>query len=146
MKWNNSNPFAGCDDFRPLCCGSGTGRNPPSGQSATTPFFPFSPCRSRTSPLRPPSRGWATAGRCGRTARRFRRGPPAIRDSSLRSAAALRPRHALVAGLDLADPLEDELLHAFALIGLGRIDVALRIDGDAVHAEELAGLAAAAAE
>src|SRR5262249_41636710 len=31
-------------------------------------------------------------------------------------------------------------------IGLGRIDVALGIDRDAVHAEELAGLAAAAAE
>src|SRR5262249_23506682 len=61
-------------------------------------------------------------------------------------AAALRPHHTLVAGLYLSDALEVELLYAFALIGLGRIDVALGIDRDAVHAEELAGLAAAAAE
>src|ERR1700693_4819066 len=62
------------------------------------------------------------------------------------SAAALRPHDALVAGLHHADTLEVELLDAFALVGLGRIDVALGVGGDAVHAEDLAGLAPAATE
>ena len=43
-------------------------------------------------------------------------------------------------------PLYDELLQALAGVGFGRVDVALRVDGDAVHAEEHAGLAAAVAE
>src|SRR3984957_20088013 len=62
------------------------------------------------------------------------------------SGAALRPDGALIAGLHLADALVVELLHPLTFIGFGRVDVALRVDGDAVHAEELAGLAAAAAE
>ena len=45
-----------------------------------------------------------------------------------------------------AEPLVDELLQAPALVGLGRVDVALRVGRDAVHGEELAGLAAAVAE
>src|SRR5207237_1515424 len=45
-----------------------------------------------------------------------------------------------------ADALVDELLQPLALVSLGRVEVALRIGGDAVHAEELARLAAAVAE
>src|SRR5438552_18583737 len=47
---------------------------------------------------------------------------------------------------DLTHALEHELLDAFSFEGLGRVDVALGIHGDAVHAVELAGLASAAAE
>src|SRR5262249_54436181 len=54
-----------------------------------------------------------------------------------------RPRHAF---LRRAHALEHELLQAFSGVGLGRVDVALRIDGDTVHAAELARLAAAFAE
>src|SRR5204863_9793636 len=39
-----------------------------------------------------------------------------------------------------------ELLQTPALVRLGRVDVALRIDGDAVHRVPLSGLAAAVAE
>ena len=35
---------------------------------------------------------------------------------------------------DRADALVDELLHALALVGFGRVDVALRVGRDAVHA------------
>src|SRR5207249_3224314 len=63
------------------------------------------------------------------------------------STASLRPDHALIAAeRHLAHALEVEFLHALTLEGLGRIDVALGIDRDAVHAVELARLAAAAAE
>src|SRR6516162_8592703 len=58
----------------------------------------------------------------------------------------LRPYRALVAGLHHADALVDELLDAFALKGFGRVDVALGVGGDRVHAEKLAGLAPTAAE
>ena len=47
---------------------------------------------------------------------------------------------------DRRQPLVDELLQAPALVGLGRVDVALRIGRDAVDGEELAGLPAAVAE
>ena len=40
----------------------------------------------------------------------------------------------------------DELLHALAVMLLARIDVALRVDGDAADGEELSRIAAAAAE
>ena len=39
---------------------------------------------------------------------------------------------------DLTHALEHELLDAFSFEGLGRVDVALGIDGNAVHAVELA--------
>src|SRR5215471_13572560 len=58
----------------------------------------------------------------------------------------LRPYRALIAGLHHADALVDELLDAFTLKGFGRVDVALGVGRDRVHAEELAGLAPAAAE
>src|SRR6202521_82482 len=58
----------------------------------------------------------------------------------------LRPHRSLVAGLHHADALIVELLDALTLVGLSRIDVALGIRRDRVHAEELAGLASAAAE
>src|SRR2546422_223831 len=57
-----------------------------------------------------------------------------------------RPGHALAAAAHRAAALVDEFLQALALVGLGRVEVALRVGGDAVHAEELPGLAAAVAE
>ena len=57
-----------------------------------------------------------------------------------------RPGHALVAGGDAAHALVDELLQALSFVGLGRVDVALGVGRDAVHAVELARLAAAVAE
>src|SRR6516165_1253409 len=56
------------------------------------------------------------------------------------------PHHALVARRHHSDPFVQEALHALSLEGLGRIDVALGIDRDAVHAVEFAGLAPAAAK
>jgi hypothetical protein len=62
-------------------------------------------------------------------------------------AAALRPHGTLLCSAhDLAHALVFELLDAFSFEGLGREDVALGVDRDAVHAIELAGLAPAAAE
>src|SRR5262249_17466775 len=57
-----------------------------------------------------------------------------------------RPGHALIAARLRLDALVDELLHALTLVGLGRVEVALRIRRDAVHAVELPRLAAAVAE
>src|SRR5215467_9863019 len=70
------------------------------------------------------------------------------RDSSCCAlAAALGPHGALRGSADhVAHALVLELLDAFSLEGFGRVDVALRIDRDAVHAVELAGLASAAAK
>src|SRR5262249_62284787 len=59
---------------------------------------------------------------------------------------ALRPEHALVASDDVAHALVDELLDAFSFPGLGRVEVALGVGRDRVHAVELPGLAAAVAE
>src|SRR5262245_11974698 len=59
---------------------------------------------------------------------------------------ALRPEHALVAGDDVAHALVDELLDTLTLPGLGRVEVALGVGRDRVHAVELARLAAAVAE
>src|SRR5215470_6354744 len=69
------------------------------------------------------------------------------RSSHLALAAALRPHGPLLRSAhDLAHALVFELLDSFSFEGFGRVDVALRVDGDAVHAVELAGLAPAAAE
>src|SRR5712692_5642268 len=57
-----------------------------------------------------------------------------------------RPQHALAAPWNRAYAFVDEFLHALAFVRLGRVEVALRIGGDAVHAVELAGLAPAVAE
>src|SRR5437016_11572306 len=57
-----------------------------------------------------------------------------------------RPHHALVLFRDRGHPFEHELLHALTAIGLGRVDVALRVGRDAVHAVELARLPAPLAE
>ena len=43
-----------------------------------------------------------------------------------------RPEYTLAPGRDRADAFVDELLHALSFVGLGRIDVALRIGGNAV--------------
>src|SRR5580765_6607306 len=56
-----------------------------------------------------------------------------------------RPNHPLTAP-HLAHALVDELLQPFSLVRLGGVEVALRVRGDAVHAEELSRLAAAVAE
>src|SRR6266853_1674799 len=57
-----------------------------------------------------------------------------------------RPQHALAPARNRAHALVDEFLHAFAFVGLGGVEVALRVARDAVHAIELAGLAPAVAE
>ena len=57
-----------------------------------------------------------------------------------------RPYRALIHLRHRREALVDELLQAASLVGLGRVDVALRIDRDAVHGEELPGLPAAVAE
>src|SRR4051812_14792269 len=62
-----------------------------------------------------------------------------------RPGSAPRPDDALL-GRHAPDALVHELLDPLALVGLGRVQVALRVDRDAVHAEELAGLPAAVAE
>src|SRR5882672_7089811 len=60
---------------------------------------------------------------------------PLYRYSSAQSnLARARPGHALAAAADRADALVDELLQALALVGLGRVEVAFRVGGDAVHA------------
>src|SRR5438876_1131400 len=56
------------------------------------------------------------------------------------------PKHALIGSHHVADPLVDEFLQAFAFPGFGRVDVALGIGRDAVHAVELAGLTTAVPE
>ena len=58
----------------------------------------------------------------------------------------LGPERALVRRRYPANALEHELLQALALPGFGRIDVAFRVHGDAVHAVELARLAPTVAE
>src|SRR5882672_11406228 len=60
---------------------------------------------------------------------------PLYRYSSAQSnLARARPGHALAAAADRADALVDEFLQALALVGLGRVEVAFRVGGDAVHA------------
>src|SRR5581483_2382071 len=61
--------------------------------------------------------------------------------------ARLRPDRALVLALfHVLHALQHELLNAAAVVGLGREDVALGVDRNAVHGVELAGLLAAVAE
>src|ERR1019366_4817891 len=54
-----------------------------------------------------------------------------------------RPQDALVFLRDRSQAFVNELLHALPAIGLGYIDVAFRIGGDAVRAVEFTGLASA---
>src|SRR6185503_8073146 len=68
------------------------------------------------------------------------------RTASPKPGSATRPGDPLGARGHRAHSLVDELLHAFAFVGLRRVDVALGIGGDAVHAEELSRLPAAVAE
>src|SRR5689334_5444565 len=63
-----------------------------------------------------------------------------------RPALLLGPDHPLFLLRHRREALVDELLHALALVGLGCIDVALRVGRDAVDGVELAGLPAAVAE
>src|SRR5689334_16306591 len=77
--------------------------------------------------------------------------PPSFRNSRRRTALLLRrgglarPDGPLLVG-NRADALVRELLDAFSLVGLRRVDVALRVGRDAVDRVELAGLASAVAE
>ena len=57
-----------------------------------------------------------------------------------------RPDGALIRLRHRRETLVDKLLQTLTAVGLGRVDVALRVGGDAVHRVELAGLAAAVAE
>src|SRR5712692_5330212 len=83
--------------------------------------------------------------------------PPAAEKSNARPANAprarrirmpllTRPQHALAPPRNRTYALVDEFLHALAFVRFGRIEVALGIGGDAVHAVELAGLATAVSE
>ena len=56
------------------------------------------------------------------------------------------PGHTLLRLGDRAEALEDEALHARAGIGFRRVEVALRIGVQVVHAEELPRLPAAVTE
>src|SRR5215472_4822781 len=69
-----------------------------------------------------------------------------LRKRGTGSEPPLRPEHALIAARLRLNPLIDELLHPFSLVGLGRIEVALGIRCDAVYAVELPGLPAAVAK
>src|SRR4030095_7454715 len=63
-----------------------------------------------------------------------------------RGVLSFGPEDALVRPRDGTDALVHELLDALSLVGLGRVEVALRVRRNAVHREELARLAAAIAE
>src|SRR5258706_14740844 len=52
----------------------------------------------------------------------------------------------LVHRYDWRHSLEQESLEPFSFVGLGCVDVSLRVRSDAVHAVELSGLTAAVAE
>src|SRR5262245_54500031 len=72
---------------------------------------------------------------------------PGLNQWTWDSSAALRPDRTLLGSAhDLTHALVVELLNAFSFECLGRVDVALGIDRDAMHAIELAGLASATAE
>src|SRR5205085_43557 len=64
----------------------------------------------------------------------------------LLAARGRRPRRALVFSGDRSEPFVVELLHATPLISFRRIEVALRVDGDAVQRVPLTGIVAARAE
>src|SRR5215510_11187490 len=70
----------------------------------------------------------------------------AIGPDGQKTRSPLWPEHALIGSHHVADALVDEFLQAFALPSFGRVDVALGIGRDAVHAVELAGLTTAVAE
>src|SRR3974390_828749 len=100
----------------------------------------------RASVSAPPPGGNGTTMRTGFEGKPC---PTAAADAKSRTAAVdlmlPRPEHALILIHD-AHALVFELLHPLALLGLRRIQVAPGVDRDAVHAVELAGLAAAVSE
>src|SRR5262249_28985440 len=57
--------------------------------------------------------------------------------------APLRPEHALVAARHRSNPLIDEFLSPLPLVSFSRVEIALGIGRNAVHAVELAWLAPA---
>src|SRR5439155_23608299 len=70
----------------------------------------------------------------------------ASRARRIRISPGARPQHPLAPLRDRAHAVIDEFLHALAFVRLGRVEVPLRIGGDAVHAVELARLAPSVAE
>src|ERR1700716_1798385 len=70
----------------------------------------------------------------------------APRARRIRISPGARPQHALAPARNRAYALVDEFLHALSFVSLGRVEVALGIGGDAVHAVELARLATAVSE
>src|SRR6266576_5683789 len=57
-----------------------------------------------------------------------------------------RPQHALVFFCNWSQAFVHELLQTLSTVGFSRVDVALRIRGDAVHGVELTGLPPAVAK
>src|SRR5712691_2355036 len=105
---------------------------PPPGGKGTTmrTGFDGKPCANA-----PAAEKTSTAAtNASRTRRRIRISPGA------------RPQHALAPAPNRAYALVDEFLHALAFVRFRRIEVALGIGGDAVHAVELARLATAVSE
>src|SRR5262249_470590 len=100
----------------------------------------------RASVSAPPPGGNGTTTR---TRFQGRLWPSRAAEAKSRAAAAaptlLRP-HAVLIRRPRSHALVDEFLHALAFVGLRRIQVALRIDRDAVHAVELPRLAPAVSE
>src|SRR5262245_54308444 len=92
-----------------------------------------------------PIPGSATTGPPRAFARK-RRAATGKRAAASRRLSSLRPERALGLAGNRREAAEHELLDALAFVSLRRVDVALRVDGDAVHAEELPGLPAAVAE
>src|SRR6267378_5949804 len=72
--------------------------------------------------------------------------PRRIPDKAGGASPGARPQHALAPARNRTDALVDEFLHALAFVRFRRIEVALGIGGDAVHAVELARLATAVSE
>src|SRR5215831_17831127 len=63
-----------------------------------------------------------------------------------RLARRRRPDRALHLLGDGSETFVHKLLYAAALVGFGRVEIALRVDGDTVHGIELPGVVAAFAE
>src|SRR6185312_17247511 len=90
---------------------------------------------------------WSVSARRRAPAHRLSRWrSPAARSRRTRGGLLGRPYRSLLRLRHRREPFVDELLQAAPLVGLGRIDVALRVDGDAVDREPLARLPAAVAE
>src|SRR5262245_13638278 len=111
--------------------------------------------RPSRSPLERNTGRSSVIARCSSTASSSRGTEPAsVKESPTRApspgesllGSRSRPDRPLILRLDRPHTLVDELLHPFSLVGLGRVDVALRVGRDAVDREELSRLTAAVSE